>query len=113
MNNKTILEQANAAITAGDYETFLTYCSDDAEWNFVGDQELKGKEEIRKYLKTAYIEPPKFIVKEMIAEGDFVTAVGKISLKTQIGSWKDYSYCDVWKFKEGKMSELTAFVIEQ
>ncbi|MCU7619342.1 nuclear transport factor 2 family protein [Chryseobacterium sp. PBS4-4] len=112
MDNKTILKQANAAVTEGDYETFLTYCSEDTKWNFVGDQELIGKAEVRKYMKTAYIEPPEFMVGHLIAEGDFVTAVGKISLKTEDGKWKEYSYCDIWKFKDGKMSELTAFVIE-
>jgi ketosteroid isomerase-like protein len=112
MDLKTILQKANKAVSEGDYETFLSYCSENTKWNFVGDQVLTGKKEVRQYMKKAYIEPPKFEVENMISEGNFVTAIGKISMKTAEGNWKEYSYCDVWKFENGKMSELTAFVIE-
>ncbi|TRW23807.1 nuclear transport factor 2 family protein [Flavobacterium zepuense] len=112
LDNKTILEKANAAVTQGNNEEFLSYCNDDTTWIFVGDQTLKGKEAVRQYMVKAYIEPPKFMVENLIAEGDFVTAIGKISMKDESGNTVDYSYCDVWRFKDGKMAELKAFVIE-
>lgn len=112
-NNKAILEKANAAITKGHYEGFLSFCTDDTEWTFVGDQTLLGKEAVRQYIVTAYIEPPMFVVENLIAEGEFVTALGQISMKDKDGETIDYSYCDVWRFRDGKMSELTAFVIEK
>ncbi|KAA5543957.1 nuclear transport factor 2 family protein [Adhaeribacter rhizoryzae] len=110
-NNKVILEKANEAITKGDNEGFLFFCNDDTEWTFVGDQTLHGKEAVRRYMATAYLEPPKFMVENLIAEGDFVTALGKISLKDSNGEMADYSYCDVWQFRDGKLAKLTAFVI--
>jgi uncharacterized protein (TIGR02246 family) len=112
LNNKEILEKANAAVSLGDNEGFLNYCTEDTIWTFVGDQTLKGKEAVRKYMATAYIEPPKFNVEELIAGGEFVTAVGTISMKNEQGQMVDYSYCDVWRFRDGKMAELKAFVIE-
>jgi ketosteroid isomerase-like protein len=51
-------------------------------------------------------------VEDVIAEADFVTVTGKISLKNEQGKIVDYAYCDVWKFRHGKMAELKAFVIE-
>ncbi|WP_116789314.1 nuclear transport factor 2 family protein [Flavobacterium psychrotrophum] len=111
MDNKTILETANIAITAGDYEGFLAFCTDDTQWTFIGDQKLEGKEAVRLYMAKAYSEPPKFMVENLIAEGNFVTALGKISMKDEAGKMINYMYCDVWKFREGKMAELTAFVI--
>jgi ketosteroid isomerase-like protein len=113
MNNKAVLEKANAAITAGDYERFLSFCTDDTEWIFVGDQTLQGKDAVRRYMATAYVEPPKFMVDNLIAEGDFVTALGKISMKDERGKIVDYTYCDVWRFRDGKMAELKAFVIAE
>jgi ketosteroid isomerase-like protein len=110
-NNKIILEQANAAVIRGDIEEFLTFCSDDTIWTFVGDKQLVGKEAVRQYITKAYVEPPKFTVEILIAEQDFVTAVGTISLKNEEGNMVDYSYCDVWTFRDGKMAELRAFVI--
>ena len=111
-DHKEILKKANAAITQGDNEGFLSFCTDDTEWNFIGDQTLKGKEAVREYMKTAYKQPPDFEVKNLIAEDDFVTAIGTIKMKDENGKTTTYSYCDVWKFREGKMAELNAFVIE-
>jgi len=113
LNNKETLEKANAAIMKGDNEGFLSFCTEDTEWIFVGDKTLQGKDAVRRYIAKAYVEPPKFIVEKLIAEDDFVTATGKISMKNEEGKTVDYSYCDVWRFRDGKMAHLEAFVIEE
>lgn len=107
-----MLEAANAAIAEGDYEGFLSYCADDTEWTFVGDRTLRGKDAVRQYMAATYTEPPKFEVATVIAEGDFVTALGEITLEDEDGTPARYSYCDVWRFRGGKMVELKAFVIK-
>lgn len=112
MNNKEILEKANLAVTNGDNEGFLSFCTEDVKWNFVGDQTLEGKEAVRKYMEKTYIEPPKFDIENLIAEGNYVTAIGKISMKNENGETENFEYCDVWRFQEGKMAELKAFVIK-
>jgi uncharacterized protein (TIGR02246 family) len=109
--NKAILEEANAAIAQGNYEGFLSFCADDTEWTFVGDKTLKGKEAVRQWMAMTYIEPPKFRVANLIAEGDFVTALGDITMKDEDGKAAHYSYCDIWRFRGDKMVELRAFVI--
>ena len=110
--NKAILEEANAANAEGDYEGFLAFCTEDTEWTFVGEQTLKGKEAVRRYMAETYREPPKFTVANLIAEGDFVTALGDIILKDEDGKAIQYSYCDVWRFRGDKLVELKAFVIK-
>ncbi len=112
MNNKEILVKANALVTEGDNEGFLSFCTEDVIWDFIGDRTLQGKAAVRNYMTEAYVEPPKFDVEELIAEGDFVTAIGKISMKDEKGDIKQYAYCDIWKFRDGKMVGLQAFVIE-
>jgi len=109
--NKIILEKANALITKGDYEGFLAYCTDDTEWTFVGDQVIRGKEAVRQYIAEAYVEPPIFKVENLIEEGEFVTAVGKISLKDKAGKSTEFDYCDIWRLQDGKLAEVKAFVI--
>jgi uncharacterized protein len=111
-NNKAILEAANAAIAEGKNEGFLSFCADDTKWTFVGDKTLEGKETVRQWMATTYVEPPKFKVAHLIAEGDFVTALGNITLKDEDGKTAHYSYCDVWRFRGSKMVELRAFVIK-
>jgi uncharacterized protein len=110
--NKAILEEANAAIAQGNYEEFLSFCSDDTKWTFVGDKTLNGKAAVRQWMATTYVEPPKFKVTNLIAEGDFVTALGDITIKDEDGKAADYSYCDVWRFRDGEIVELRAFVIK-
>jgi ketosteroid isomerase-like protein len=111
-NNKEVLKRANAAITGGDHEGFLALCTEDTEWEFVGERTLRGKEAVRQWMKTAYQKPPVFVVEYLIAEGDFVTAVGTITLEDENGQAADHAYCDVWRFHEGKMAALKAFVIK-
>jgi ketosteroid isomerase-like protein len=110
-NNKAILEAANAAIAQGNYEGFLSFCTDDTEWTFVGDRTLKGKAAVRQWMVTEYVEPPLNIVANLIAEGDFVTALGNLTIKDEDGKAAHYSYCDIWRFRGDKMVELRAFVI--
>jgi uncharacterized protein len=110
--SKAILTQANAAVGKGDFEGFLSHCTEDVEWIFVGEQTLKGKEAVRQYMKETYIEPPKFDVAHLIAEGDFVTALGNITMKDENGKAVDSAYCDVWRIRDGKLAELKAFVVE-
>jgi uncharacterized protein (TIGR02246 family) len=111
-NNKATLKKANAAIAKGDHEGFLEFCTDDTQWTFVGDKILQGKEAVRQWMATTYTEPPEFDVRNLIAENDFVTALGDITMTGEDGKTTRYSYCDVWRFRDGKMAELMAFVID-
>ncbi|GAB2521833.1 nuclear transport factor 2 family protein [Spirosoma aerophilum] len=110
--NKAILVAGNAAIDAGDHEGFLSLCSEDTEWTFVGDKTLKGKEAVRQWMVTEYVEPPTNTVIRFLAEGDFLTVLGYLTMKGKDGKAAQYEYCDIWRFHEGKIVELKAFVIE-
>jgi uncharacterized protein (TIGR02246 family) len=110
--NKEILQQANAAITQGDFEGFLALCTEDTVWTFEGDRTLSGKSAVREWMAATYRQPPKFKVHRMIAEDDFVAALGEITLKDNAGKDVEHAYCDVWRFRDGKMAQLQAFVVE-
>lgn len=110
--NKQILERANAAIAAGDFDGFLSFCTDDTTWNFVGERVLEGKQAVRDWMVSAYKEPPRFEVHRMISEGDVLCAVGEITLKDERGGATRHAYCDVWRFRGDKLAELHAFVVE-
>ena len=58
------------------------------------------------------LEPPKFTVDNIIAEGDFVTAYGNMTMKEKDGNNEPYAYCDIYRFRDGKIVELNSFVIE-
>jgi uncharacterized protein len=110
--NKAILTRGNAAIAEGNYEGFLSLCTEDTRWEFVGDRVLEGKEAVRQWMATTYTEPPENNVTNLIAEGDFLTVLGELTMKDASGTPTHSSYCDVWRFRDGKLAELKAFVVE-
>jgi len=111
--NKDILERANAAVARGDYEEFLSFCTDDVQWVFVGDRTLNGKAAVRAYIEATYKQPPRFDVERTIAEGDSLAALGHITLKDDKGTDVRYAYCDMWRFREGRLAKLQAYVIAE
>lgn len=110
---KSILLAGNAAILAGDHEGFLIHCTEDTKWEFLGDRTLQDKDAVRAWMKETYREPPIVELDHLIAEGDFLTAVGTVTMKNDAGILEDFSYCDVWRFENNKFAELKAFVIKK
>jgi len=110
--NKALLKKANDALQKGDICTFLSFCTDDTEWVFVGEKTLKGKEAVKQYLEESYTETTKFKIERMIEEDDFVMQVGEISFENKDGEVESYLASDIWRFENGKMAELKAFVIK-
>ena len=79
----------------------------------VGDKTVKGKDAVRQWMASmGNMEPPKFTVAIVIAEGDFVTAHGDMTMKDKDGKAASYSYCDIYRFQGDKIVELRAFVIK-
>jgi len=113
MKNATILHKANEFVKKGNYESFLVYCTQDTKWVFVGERILEGRDKVREYMKEFYLEPPVFTVEKTIEDGNYVTVTGEITLKAANGTYNHYDYCDVWRFENGKIAELKAFVIEK
>lgn len=114
--NKEIVGKVNEAFLNGNFEGFLNYCADDVVWTIVGDRTVKGKENIRQWMKSMaeeYPEPPKFTVAEpVISEGDFVAARGDMTMKDKEGKLGQYSYCDIYRFRNERIVELTSFVVK-
>ncbi|RYY57469.1 MAG: nuclear transport factor 2 family protein [Chitinophagaceae bacterium] len=110
-HHKDILLKGNAAIAAENYEGFLDLCTDDTEWNFISDTVLRGKDAVRKWMEKNYVEPPVVVVDQLVSEGDFLVAIGTVTMKDENGEPIDYSYSDVWEFRGDKLARLKAFVI--
>lgn len=110
----TLIRQVrqSAASRAGDAEWFLNHCTEDTEWTFVGDRVLKGKAEVREWMKEAYNIPPDFTVHRMLVDGDFLTAIGEIATRGKDGTVVVNAYCHIWRFRDGLLARLHAFVIE-
>ena len=113
--NKEIVEKVNASFvegSVGSVEEFLSHCADDVVWNMVGDQTTRGKQAIREWMASMKIDPPKFTIANTIADGDFVTSYGDMTMKEKDGKTVPYAFCDIYRFRDGKIAELNSFVIK-
>jgi len=108
---KQILEKLNAAILELDFDAALELCTDDTEWTFEGNKTLKGKKAVRQWMETDYREPPDFKLHRTVAEGNYLVAIGEIMVKDHQGKSVLHNYADVWRFRDGLMAELRAFVV--
>jgi ketosteroid isomerase-like protein len=109
-NTSTLIE-ANAAMSRGDVDAFLAHCTEDVRWTMVGDTTVIGRRAVREWMSVAYARPPDFDVSDLVAEGEVVVAVGRITVHPPDGPSASYRYADVWRFRDGLMAELDTFAI--
>ena len=111
--NKEIVEKINASFAEGDTEGFLSYCAEDIKWTMFGERSVEGKAEIREWMSSMEgMEPPKFTVDNLLADGDSVAASGNMTMKDKEGKTVPYAYCDIYRFSGDKIVELNSFVIK-
>jgi uncharacterized protein len=112
LRNKELIAKVNAAFAEGDKEKFLAFCDENVKWTMVGESTVEGKDAIRKWMASMPQDPPQFTVDNVIADGDFVSANGDMTMKEKDGQPGSYSYCDVYRLRGDKIVELTSFVIK-
>ena len=111
--NKEIVGKINDSFAEGNTDGFLSYCADDIEWTMIGDQTVIGKDAIREFMKSMEgAEPPTFNFDKTVAEGDLVVSNGDMKMKGKDGTVEPYSYCDIYTFRDGKISELRSYVVK-
>lgn len=111
--NKEIVEKVNAAFTDNKPEDFLSFCDENLDWTMVGDKTFNGKKAVREFMSSMEgMEPPKFTVDKIIAEGSSVVCYGGMKMKDEDGRPGKYSYCDVYHFNNGKIRRLQSFIVK-
>ena len=73
---------------------------------------MKGKDAIREWMGSMPMQPPKFTVNDVIAEGDFAMAHGNMKMDENGQKAVPYSYCDIYHFRGNEIDQLRSFVIK-
>ncbi|PJR04103.1 nuclear transport factor 2 family protein [Avrilella dinanensis] len=107
--NQEIFIKANKALAEGNYDEFIAYCTEDMKWENVGKDTFSGKDEVLRYISSVY-NGITFTTENQIIENDFIVELGKIVFEID-GESKKSSYCDIWNFRNGLISQVTSFVI--
>jgi ketosteroid isomerase-like protein len=108
--NREIVEKVNTAFSENKPEVFLNYCDENVEWTMVGDRTVSGKPAIRKFMSSMEgMAPPKFTVDEIIEGGNSIACYGDMTMADENGKDTAYSYCDVYRFHDGKIKALRSY----
>jgi uncharacterized protein len=111
--NKELIQKINDAFARGDTEYLSDYLAENARWNIIGISTIVGKQNIMKALEIHELESfPDVNVNHVIAEGDSVVVESTGKANRRAGGTYKASYCDVYRFKNGKINEFTTYVIE-
>ncbi|WP_027963629.1 nuclear transport factor 2 family protein [Halalkalibacillus halophilus] len=120
MNNPKaeFFKEFNKAFMTGNIEFILESVTDDVTWTMVGQDTIEGKEDLKEALSnmgdSSHFE---LEIHHTITHGLEASVDGTIKVK-HAGSdeVKTYGFCDVYKLnkhKEGKIKELTSYVVKK
>lgn len=112
-SNKELIKKISEEVSKGNNEFFNDFVSDDIRWNIVGMPAIYGKENFIKAIQMLELGNfPAMVIKNIIAEGDYVVVESTCSETDNSGKTFNPSYCDVYRFKEAKIQELTTYVVD-
>ncbi len=116
--NKQLMQTILDNLSNGNYEPFFESMSDDIKWTWMGSKDLSktfnGKNQVVNELwgsvKTTIVQPYKFLIKNIIAEGDYVVIEGIGQNMTIDGKLYNNKYCWVCHIVEKKLTEVNEYM---
>jgi ketosteroid isomerase-like protein len=103
------------AFSTGNFKMAYDYLADNMEWNIVADTSLKGKQAVIDFCnKTAdyFTEQTTiFTVNNIIDDHDCIAIDGTAKFISKDNKTTHIASCDVYRFKEGKLQQLTSYCI--
>ncbi|SFI04911.1 nuclear transport factor 2-like protein [Halpernia frigidisoli] len=110
------IKQIAEAFSNHNFEITYPFISDNIQWNMVGGEHMLGKETVIKtceqsasYLKTVETTFSKFLVLET---DNYITVDSISDYIDQNNEKSRVASCDIYKFDNGQMIEITSYCIE-
>ena len=113
VKNKKIVKQIIELFTGNNQDLYSEYLTENIKWNIVGMPLICGKSDFINAVKSLELENFSLSrIKNIISEKEFVVveSVGSSNAQT-INSYIP-AYCDIYRIKEGKICELTTYIID-
>ena len=109
--NDNLLIKISEEFAKGNLEFVEVYLTDDVKWNILGENSITGKNEVLEVSKMLQLESfPVVTIKNIVAEGDYVVIESTGKAITKKGKPYNQTYCDIFKFNEGKLIEITTYL---
>lgn len=105
----------NEAFSKNNLDFILNNMSDDIVWNFVGEKSMRGKEEIREFMKPmSNIETLEMELLQIISGEESAAANGRMKIKEPSGEIKSFGFADFYELeglKIPKVKKMTSYVV--
>ncbi len=113
LKNKKIVLKFMSEYLKGNNDSFSYFLTDDIKWNIVGMPSIKGKSNFLRAMEMMELwqstlsgeDSPAEIIKNIVAESDFVVV-------ERAGKQNNSCSCDIYKIKNGKIEELTTYIVD-
>jgi ketosteroid isomerase-like protein len=113
MSNKKVIEKYIDGFNKSDHEQILSCLTDDVIWEMPGLFYKVGKQEFDNEIENdAFEGSPTVSIIRLIEEGDIVVAEGSVKSKMKNGGLLDAMFCDVFHFNNGKIKQLTGYLMQ-
>lgn len=112
--NQEFFRRINTAFMTGDVDTIFANISENIVWNMVGSNALIGKDAVIKEMEPMRGLEIAHHTKQIITHGKTAVIEGTMTMGEE-GAYKKYAFCDIYKLdkhKDGKIIEITAYLIE-
>ena len=109
--NNQLFIKISKEFAKGNLEFVEAYLANDIKWNILGDSPITGIQQVLEVSKMQQLESfPVITIKNIVAEGDYVVVESSGEAKTKNGNPYNQTYCDVFRFTEGKIQEITTYL---
>jgi len=113
VKNKKIVKQIIELFTGNNHDLYSEYLTENIKWNIVGMPLISGKIEFIKAVKSLELENFSLSrIKNIISESEFVVVESVGYLKVRTNSSDMPAYCDIYRIKNGKICEMTTYIID-
>jgi ketosteroid isomerase-like protein len=114
MSNKKVIEIYMDGFSKGDHSLILSCLTDDVIWEMPGLFHKVGKEAFDKEIENdAFVGKPTIVLIRMVEEGNIIVAEGSVTCKMKSGGLLDAMFCDIFRFENGKIKQLTGYLMQK
>lgn len=106
-------QEIGEEFSKGNFSFCYNRFSNDIEWKIIGNKVLQGKENVIAYCEkmTLEMDSSALINTNIIAENNQIAIEGICKFTGPNDTPGEVAYCDVFRFKNGKISNITSYCI--
>lgn len=109
--NNQLLKKISLEFAKGNFEFSAAYLAKDMHWNIIGESTIVGRNEVLEVAKMQQLQSfPVITIINVVAEGAYVVVQSTGKATTKKGHPYNQTYCDVFRFSDEMIVEITTYL---